>query len=510
MSSRLAAVSVLATILAAGGATAAPARPSPGPLKFARGGAAAGYRMDPPFVRDRHGRAVFFHGVNAVYKKRPFHPPSSLFGTPRNKSLFDERDARFMKTIGFNSVRLGIPWEAVEPKRDRFDRTYVSRMERIADMLGRHGITVMLDHHQDMYNERYQGGGFPDWATIDDGVPATNCCGFPGNYFTPAVMRAYDNLYMNREDLWDEFADYWRYLAKNFRGKPYLLGYDLFNEPWPGTQWPTCANPEGCPVFDTQFLQPLFEHLIRSIRKADRQGIIWWEPNVTNDFGAANGVGLQRPIEDESGNQGISFHAYCLVGGNLVPGISQKDDPACPVQQDLTFQQQQEAADRNGSALFLTEFGASDDLIDIARMAELADRYMVSWHYWHYGEWGDPTTTGTEGTQSMFRNDRRRFETIKIDKLRILARTYPRAVAGTPLRFSFDPEGEERPFEMRFEADPKTKAPSEIFVPVEVHYRNGYSVQVEGPARLVSTRNAGLVRLVNTGEGEVTVEIRRN
>lgn len=469
------------------------------------------YLVDSPFIRDRHGRVVFFHGVNAVWKRKPYHPPSSLLGTPRSKSLFDERDARFLASVGFNSVRLGVPWEAVEPEKDHFDTQYLGKMEEIADMLGRHGITVMVDHHQDMYNERYEGGGFPDWATIDDGVPATNCCGFPGNYFTPAVMRAYDNLYTNRDDLLDQFRDYWEFVARRFHRKPYLIGYDLFNEPWPGTQWPTCATPEGCPVFDARFLQPLFEHLIAGIRQHDRRNIIWWEPNVTNDFGAGNGVGLQHPIEDPASNQGISFHAYCLVGGNLIPGVSQKDDPACPIQEDLTFTQQHEAAERNSSGMFLTEFGASDDLVDVARMAAFADRHMVSWHYWHYGEWNDPTTTGTGGAQSLFENDRRRFQTIKLRKLKILARTYPRAIAGTPLSFSFDPEGPERAFSLVYESDPGVNAPTEIFVPVGVHYRNGYDVAIDGPARLLRSPDPRSVRVVNTGRGEVriTLEARR-
>lgn len=88
-------------------------------------------------------------------------------------------------------------------------------------MLGRYGITVLLDFHQDMYNERFDGEGFPDWATFND-VPPTNCCGFPGNYFTPAVMNAFDNLWLNREGLWHEFQEFWTHVAARFRDKPNL------------------------------------------------------------------------------------------------------------------------------------------------------------------------------------------------------------------------------------------------------------------------------------------------
>ena len=44
-------------------------------------GAAASFHTDGQFIRDRYGRAVFFHGVNAVWKRPPYYPPSTLFGT---------------------------------------------------------------------------------------------------------------------------------------------------------------------------------------------------------------------------------------------------------------------------------------------------------------------------------------------------------------------------------------------------------------------------------------------
>ena len=34
-----------------------------------------------------------------------------------------------------------------------------------------HGIFNQLDFHQDLYNERFRGG-WPDWAVLDDGLPA--------------------------------------------------------------------------------------------------------------------------------------------------------------------------------------------------------------------------------------------------------------------------------------------------------------------------------------------------
>ena len=47
-------------------------------------------------------------------------------------------------------------------------------------MLARHRIFTQLDFHQDLYNERFSGEGFPDWAVIDDGVPAEPLTRLPG------------------------------------------------------------------------------------------------------------------------------------------------------------------------------------------------------------------------------------------------------------------------------------------------------------------------------------------
>src|SRR5207249_780839 len=128
---------------------------------------------------------------------------------------------------------------------------YLDRVQELVRMLATRGVDVLLDFHQDLYNERFQGEGFPDWATINE-VPATNCCGFPGNYFTPAVLRAFDNLW-SRKGLRAEYAAAWAQVAARVAGEPNVIGYDLMNEPWAGTQWPTCAGPEGCVAFQNLF-----------------------------------------------------------------------------------------------------------------------------------------------------------------------------------------------------------------------------------------------------------------
>ena len=204
------------------------------------------------WVTDAHGRVVVLHGVNMVYKRPPYHPAAIGFGAD---------DARFLRDEGFNTVRLGIIYNGVEPSPGSYDDAYLAEIARsVRDARRRERIFVMLDFHQDLYNERFQGEGWPDWAVQDDGLPAEPKAGFPANYTVmPALNRAFDHFWANDPGpggvgLQDRYAAAWRHVAARFRGERDLMGYDLINEPWPGTGWQACANPAGCPVFDAQAL----------------------------------------------------------------------------------------------------------------------------------------------------------------------------------------------------------------------------------------------------------------
>ena len=64
-----------------------------------------------PYLYDRQGRVVFFHGVDAVYK----YPPYELYPDPGKPWNFSAADASLMARLGFNVVRLGMTWSGLEP-----------------------------------------------------------------------------------------------------------------------------------------------------------------------------------------------------------------------------------------------------------------------------------------------------------------------------------------------------------------------------------------------------------
>lgn len=452
-------------------------------------------RQDGVFMVDSQQRTVLLHGVNAVWKLKPYAPPDTAAG-------FTAADADWLRDHGFNSVRLGVLFAGVMPQQGKIDNSYLDRIDRVVQLLSSRGIYVLFDFHQDVYNEKLGGEGFPDWAVYDDGVPVVPGVPFPAGYFLPAAGVTFDNFWNNTNNIWDDYGDAWKAVAQRWHDQDHHGGYDLMNEPFPGTLWATCASPLlGCPIFDNTKLQPLQDRARAGIRAVDQNNIAFYEPNFLLNGGAASGLG-NTPFNDA--NIGLSWHKYCVLGLVLhSQGVT--DIPLCPQLHQLVDAAAANTIAKMGSTSLITEFGASDDLSDISTVVDTADALLTGWQYWSYKNWGDPTTESqTSGGQGLFAKDDD-LTTVKVDKLKILQRTYPQATAGTPLALSFDPASGD--FSYRY--TPRTAAgPTEIYVPVALHYPHGYGVTVTG-ATVTSAANATRLVLQNLpGATEVSVQVK--
>ncbi|MDQ2676353.1 MAG: cellulase family glycosylhydrolase [Actinomycetota bacterium] len=457
------------------------------------------------WITDAKGRVVILHGWNMVYKVGSYRPEDTGFG--RN-------DMRFLRRHGFNTIRLGIIQNGVEPKLPDsgsadYRDGYLNSIARTERQLSRHGIFTLLDVHQDMYNERFQGEGFPDWAVVGDAatLPAEPQQGFPANYLgMPALNRAFDYFWQNAEDgagrpLQDSFAAMWAEIARRFEDRPNLVGYNLLNEPWPGTPYSSCISPAGCPALDASLLQPFTERVIAAIREVDQESLVWYAPFLVFDFGADTSL---ADTGDE--NAGFAFNVYCLA--DALPSALGAG-PECDAGYNLAFGNAEAQTEATGDALLMTEYAATQDTETIARVAELADQAMIGWQQWHYCDCDDPTTTGT-GIQSVVADPSQppRGDNVSRPKLRISSRPYPRAVAGTPLEYGFEPDTRE--FHLTYSTrDPggerlPRRTRTEIFVP-PIHYRDGYDVTADG-ARVRAGKR--LIRLKRArGVSEVTVQL---
>jgi len=441
---------------------------------------------DGRFIVDQDGRVILLHGVNAVWKISPYFPPDEAAG-------FTAADADFLAQNGFNVVRLGVLFVGVMPQQDAIDQSYLDAVDRVVQLLASRGIWVLLDFHQDMLNEKYQGEGFPLWAVDDSGLPNDANKGFPGNEFASlALNRAFDNFWANTDNVWDRYRDAWIAVAQKWRHQPYLLGYDLFNEPWPGQLWPLCFEMD-CTAFDAT-LQQFQEHVLAGVRSVDSEHFAFFEPQQLFDFGAPSSMGH---VDDPA--LGLSWHSYC--SSTLFAPFGLPAGPDCTLLgiEEKTAGNADAQADALGATSLITEFGAGDDLDDIARVVAMADNHLVGWTYWAYKGWNDPT--GNPAGEGLFEEDGD-LSTLKA-KADLLVRPYPQAIAGVPKALSFDASS--KIFSLTF--TPGASAVTEIFVP-QRQYPNGYAATVTGGSAAAGAQDSLVNVTPDPGATEVHVELR--
>ncbi len=450
------------------------------------------------WLLDGQGRVRIDHGVNMVYKRPPYAADAAGFGAD---------DARFLARNGFTTVRLGLVWNAVEPSPGRYDDGYLARVRRTVRMLHRHGIVALLDFHQDLFNERFQGEGAPDWAVQDDGLPAQPRLGFPGNYFAmPALWRAYDHFWADDPGpggigLQDRYAAAWRHVAAVFRGTPGVQGFDLFNEPFPGSQWQTCLNPVGCPSYDAA-LTAFSQRAVDAIRSVDPRTAVYYEPNLFFNDGAPTYVA------PHGRRLGFSFHDYC--GSSA---LADQYGAQCDALDGMTFDHADAQAAGHDAAPMLTEFGATTDRATLRGVVDLAAAHRTGWQYWAYCGCDDPTTTGPGSKQALVLDPARppRGGNVDLAKLRALAVPHPLRVAGTPTAYAFDRDA--RVFTLRYRTARagtrgrfRSGSRTTVAVP-RLQYPHGYRVRVRG-ARVVSAAGARtLVLALRPGARSVAVRV---
>jgi hypothetical protein len=71
---------------------------------------------------------------------------------------------------GFNFVRLGVMWEAVERSPGVYNDTYLEEVNSLINRLGENGIYTLVDAHQDVFARKLCGEGFPDFYIPDDEI----------------------------------------------------------------------------------------------------------------------------------------------------------------------------------------------------------------------------------------------------------------------------------------------------------------------------------------------------
>ena len=487
----LAALTTTVALLCTGPALAA-AAPASGPP-------ASPFSTAGRWITDSQGRVYLTAGVNLVNKRPPYKP--SVTG-------FSADNAQYLAANGIDSVRLGLIWKAAEPKPGVYDDGYIDDLIATTKLLNSYGISTLVDAHQDMENEKFQGQGFPDWAVLDKGWPSFPQLGFPTNsLLNLGLLVSWDAFLANEKGpggigLQDRYAAMWAHVAERFKGVPGVLGWDIMNEPLAGSAWGECLDWQNrCPKVVAR-LQQMHEKAGKAIRSVTDDGVVMYEPIALVTLGAP---ALTGPPGVK--NQALSYHSYC-------PFITLFNIQfLCEGFDDEIHRDSLAKAGRDGAAALMTEWGATNNLEVLTSTVDRAARFMVGHQWWAYCACGDPTTIDQTG-QGLVEDPAKPpvGANTRQQKTDILATPHPRAVAGTPVKYGFD-RGT-RTFTLTYStarADGAGAFPARSQTIVAVppnQYPAGYTAAVTG-ARVVSAANAGLLVLSqNAGATQVAVTVK--
>ena len=474
------------------------------------------------FILDNEGRYSVFHGVNVIIKLPPYLPDLDKFD-PMN-SLNTEYDLKTMKKMGFNMVRLGVIWEAVERQPGVYDMEYLQKVEEIINTLGKNGIYTMVDAHQDAFSRNFCGEGVPYFYTNElgydkkcnanivtqflgfvgtcknldyfnftydgNGLPVIDDCkknSFIEYHFLAEFSSAYKKFYENVNNIQDKFVEFWKVVATKFKGNKYVLGYDLWNEPSPGGFLEDFKNIiPGRP--DLYSVLPLYKKVNEALRDIDPNYILYFENTPIPDTlpimgGLVWGTMKEKPGDDNE-PQVYNFHSYCCVSGaNACENgeASLKNSlNLCPKFHKNKFKTEMDNARNNLHVpMFVTEFGACSDsqacYNEIMNVVSICEENFISWSYWNYKPYGDHTTTAIQLVEyeGIYNPD----GTVQTIKEKSLSRAYVPYYQGLPIDFKFE-EGSSTNFETSFEYHSDIEAPTVLFYNKDFFYANGYKIEV--------------------------------
>ena len=360
------------------------------------------------WLTDQEGRVLLVHGVNVVNKNAPFYPAAEGFS---------DADASWLAQNGFFVVRVGVLATGLMPTPNTIDPSYVQQIVTTVQSLASHQVFSLIDFHQDGYGPLVGSDGFPAWMTLT-GDAGSSDAGFPFYYeHSPALQQAFQSFWDNAPGpgdagLEDSYAAMFSALAAALASEPYVLGYDLFNEPWPGTTWSPCVDAPGCPSLDTGELGPAYAKALSAIRAAGDDHLVFGEPFSLFNIGT---VPTNIPVPGGDPNAGMAFHAYPLApsaASNVVTNA-------------VAWSQ------TTGGALLNTEWGASIAPGVLVPEANALTSAFVPWIFWSYSSELVPSLGMPPGGSNLVSST-----------AGVLVQPYPVAVAGTPMDLTVDTTAE--------------------------------------------------------------------
>ena len=444
---------------------------------------------DRAHLRDETGRVRVLRGVNARVEgifDVEFRDDTGRLPLEEVPALTED-DVIRMRELGLSVLRLPINWSAIEETRGTYDEAYLDRVAAVVELCAAHEIHVLIDFHQDAYSKEIGEDGAPLWAIQP---PPEMLLGGPlGDSLemrrtSGQVARAFETFFDDSEgsvglDLQQAFIAMAAHVAERFTDEPYVIGYDLYNEP----------------VIDDRSLWRFHARLAPAIRAVDSRHLLFFEPSGLRNL-VDRSPFSPEPFADEGGV--YAPHLYTL--SFLDPRMEL--DTVTRARLEPNVAQAAREAESWDVPLFVGEWGirpdspGSDDYVRF--MHELFDERFVSAAVWLWQE-------NSQGSWGFYTWDVEAEAWVEREEVVLAhARIYAEAIAGEPTVMRYDASA--RSFELRYQGR-LDLAPHVIHVPESIA---AFDIACDGRAFSPEpTRDpeTGRVEIVCPGPGEHVVTI---
>jgi endoglycosylceramidase len=475
---------------------------------------------------DEKQRERIFSGVNVVDK-------SVYTEGKQNYMDVDEALIKRFSEAGFNIIRLGFTWAKLEPQPGRYNDSYIERVGEILDYCEKYNIFAFLDMHQDLYAaaDGTYGDGAPPWAVLTDGykVKPTKFVWAEGYFWGKACHKAFDNFWKNTrynsKGLQDYYADCWQYVAEKIGHKPAVIGFDMMNEPFPGTDGGKCfrkivhgavktilfdkeinrtkllkdalskdrvpkvlsqisysvlrkatsACDEIINTFDTKKYAPFISKISEALRNERKDGILFMENSYYSNLGIPFSAPAIKINGKRADNQVFAPHAYDLMVDTPMYKFASNERVGG------IFAEHRRSQDRLNVPVLVGEWGGfggegDDWLPHIAFLLNLFDSNKWSNTYWCY-------------IPNFFESS----------LMKVFIRPYPKAISGVIEEYRY--EMENKKFRVQFKQGESDCGESVISAPFPVK-----KVTVDNEASKIVQHGTELFVNTTSGKHEITID----
>lgn len=477
---------------------------------------------------DNNGRERIFNGLNFVYKGcLPDEDGVIRYKTPLTDELLSALTSR-----GMNVIRLGVTWAGIEPEPGKYNTVYLDGVKAALKLCEKHSVYAFIDWHQDLFSYYCftDGDGAPKWACDISGETRKAPIIWATGYFIGRrTHRSYDGFWLNKtyrgKGLQDRFCEMLTYTAAYMKDCKAVMGYDVLNEPFPGTPgagifatlvlngtktllfskrvdrkklvsdvlsgrvmdalsvaddrkvYHSVIDPANGQMvrFYRERYYPFLQKAAAAIRRADPEGIIFAE----NSYYSNLGIPCTFPaLAYENGVKEPNF-AFTPHGYDLTVDTPLTNE-ASPYRVDHIFDEHEKTQARLGVPVLVGEWGGmvpgGEKYPALQHLVDKFDRNHWSQTYWHYHG-------GMEEGKIMG----------------ILSRPLPQAVAGTIKKYEYDRINDV--FTLSYTGSAEIKAPTLIYLPKEpkkVFSTKGWQLKKVEGATVLS---------VYAGKGECIVKV---